>query len=57
MRELLRRVPRGYVVDVDETAFLLYMTVFYRWGEEGSGSSDAKEKLSYRLMVAVTAAL
>jgi hypothetical protein len=58
--ELLRTMPRGDVANADETAFLLHMTGIYRWARRGAEGvqipRDGKEKLSYTVMVAVTAA-
>ena len=61
IRTLWRTVPRRDIINADETAFVLYVTGFYRWARKGTEAVQiptyGDEKLSYTVMVAVTAAL
>jgi hypothetical protein len=56
IRQLLRTVPREDVINADESAFLLY-----RWARRGAEGVQipiyGNEKLTYTVMVAITAAL
>ena len=61
IRTLLQTVPRRDMTDADETAFVLYVTGFYRWARKGTEAVQiptcGDEKLPYTVLVAVTAAL
>ena len=61
IKTLWRTVPRRGIINADETAFVLYVTGFYRWARKGTEAVQiptyGNEKLSYTVMVAVTAVL